>query len=148
MANSRSFSRKRSSSASPKPSRKRSKSSSVSPKRRKSRTKSRRARPKKIKSVKRQQNIAKTRSQKKGIFAEKEMSNALKAVVSDVGHRGNKISRTEATRKIWQYIKKHDLQGVGGNKRMIKTDAKLRGIFPTSSLSMFKMAGMLTKHLS
>ncbi|MEE9293869.1 MAG: SWIB/MDM2 domain-containing protein, partial [Phycisphaerae bacterium] len=49
--------------------------------------------------------------------------NALAAVV------GTKpIPRTEVTKKLWNYIKKHDLQDA--NKRtMIKADANLKPIF-------------------
>ena len=38
------------------------------------------------------------------------------------------VPRTEVTKKIWEYIKKHNLQDAS-NKRNINADAKLRPIF-------------------
>merc|ERR1711990_1016897 len=75
----------------------------------------------------------------KGIFAPKKLSDALAAICG-----GKTMPRTEVTKKIWVYIKKNNLnQG-----RIIKPDAKLKAIFPVSSLDMLKMAGHVSKHLS
>merc|ERR1712025_1001497 len=74
-----------------------------------------------------------------GIFAPKKLSDALAAICG-----GKTMPRTEVTKKIWVYIKKNNLnQG-----RIIKPDAKLKAIFPVSSLDMLKMAGYVSKHLS
>merc|ERR1712134_39833 len=74
-----------------------------------------------------------------GIFAPKKLSDALAAICG-----GKTMPRTEVTKKIWVYIKKNSLnQG-----RIIKPDAKLKAIFPVSSLDMLKMAGHVSKHLS
>merc|ERR1711918_323274 len=74
-----------------------------------------------------------------GIFAPKTLSPALAAIC------GKKIMpRTEVTKKIWVYIKKHGLN----NGRTIKPDATLKAIFPVPSLDMLKMAGHISKHLS
>merc|ERR1712224_669382 len=51
--------------------------------------------------------------------------------------------RPEMTKALWGYIKKNKL-----NKgRTITPDAKLKKVLPSNSLSMFKMAGMLKKHI-
>ncbi|MBP8944205.1 MAG: hypothetical protein KBG76_18505, partial [Saprospiraceae bacterium] len=62
---------------------------------------------------------------------------------------GNKaLPRTEVVKKIWDYIKKNKLQDAK-NKRMINADAKLSPIFGgKSQVSMFDMAGLLSKQLS
>merc|ERR1719326_1750483 len=74
-----------------------------------------------------------------GIFAPKTLSPALAAICD-----GKKMPRTEVTKKIWVYIKKHGLN----NGRTIKPDATLKAVFPVSSLDMLKMAGYVSKHLS
>lgn len=57
------------------------------------------------------------------------------------------LPRTEATKKIWDYIKKNDLQD-SKNKRMINADAKLQVIFAgKKQVSMFELAGIVNKHL-
>merc|ERR1712216_990809 len=54
-----------------------------------------------------------------------------------------KMSRPEMTKALWGYIKKNKL-----NKcRTITPDAKLKKVLPSNSLSMFKMPGMLKKHI-
>merc|ERR1719146_108720 len=74
-----------------------------------------------------------------GIFAPKKLSDALAAICG-----GKTMPRTEVTKKIWVYIKKNNLnQG-----RIIKPDAKLKAIFPVSSIDMLKMPGYISKHLS
>ncbi|MEJ7138031.1 SWIB/MDM2 domain-containing protein [Amphibiibacter pelophylacis] len=55
--------------------------------------------------------------------------------------------RTEVTKKIWDYIKKHKLQNPE-NKRMIKADAKLKVIFGKDEVSMFEMTKLVSAHLS
>jgi chromatin remodeling complex protein RSC6 len=67
---------------------------------------------------------------------------ALGAVV------GNKpMPRTEVTSKLWEYIKKHQLQDAK-NKRMINPDAKLAAVFGgTKPVSMFEMTKLVSKHL-
>ncbi|NGX62076.1 MAG: DNA topoisomerase 1 [Chlamydiae bacterium] len=58
------------------------------------------------------------------------------------------ITRGEATKKLWDYIKKHNLQNPE-NKREIVPDEKLAAFFGGSSaVSMFKLAGFLSQHLS
>src|SRR5687767_5287018 len=53
---------------------------------------------------------------------------------------GNKpMPRTEIVKKIWDYIKKNNLQDKK-NKRMINADEKLKPIFGKAQISMFELA--------
>jgi upstream activation factor subunit UAF30 len=57
------------------------------------------------------------------------------------------LPRTEIIKKIWDHIKKHDLQDKK-NRRMINADAKLKGIFGTKNqISMFELAKVVSKHV-
>lgn len=57
------------------------------------------------------------------------------------------LPRTEVTKKIWEYIKQHDLQNPQ-NKRMIRADDKLRAVFGQDEVSMFEMTKLVNKHLA
>jgi chromatin remodeling complex protein RSC6 len=61
---------------------------------------------------------------------------------------GNKpMPRTEVTKKLWAYIKKHGLQDAK-NKRMINPDAKLAAVFGgKKAVSMFEMTKLVSKHM-
>ena len=55
--------------------------------------------------------------------------------------------RTEVTKKIWNYIKKHSLQDKK-NKRNINADDKLKPVFGgKTQVSMFEMTKLVSKHL-
>jgi chromatin remodeling complex protein RSC6 len=55
--------------------------------------------------------------------------------------------RTEVTKKIWAYIKKHGLQDAK-NKRMINADDKLKELFGgKKQVSMFDMTKLVSNHL-
>jgi chromatin remodeling complex protein RSC6 len=57
------------------------------------------------------------------------------------------LPRTEAIKKIWDYIKKEGLQDKT-NRRMINADETLKPVFGgKSQISMFELAGLLGKHL-
>jgi upstream activation factor subunit UAF30 len=57
------------------------------------------------------------------------------------------MPRTEVTKKLWAYIKSHKLQDAK-NKRVIKADAALKGVFGgKSSVNMFEMTKLVSKHL-
>ena len=57
------------------------------------------------------------------------------------------MARTEVTKKLWDYIKKHKLQDKE-NKRNILPDAKLAKVFGSSAaIDMFKMTSKVSKHL-
>ena len=58
------------------------------------------------------------------------------------------MPRTEVTKKIWAYIKKHRLQDPE-NKRNIVPDAKLTKVFGSKkAINMFDMTKKINKHLS
>jgi chromatin remodeling complex protein RSC6 len=69
-------------------------------------------------------------------------SSQLAAVV------GNKpMPRTEITKKLWAYIKKHDLQDAK-ERRMINADDKLSKVFGgKKQVSMFEMTKLVSKHV-
>merc|ERR1719478_596369 len=84
-------------------------------------------------------NVAAMKKAGKGIFAPKTLSPALAAICG-----GKSMPRTEVTKKLWVYIKKHSLnQG-----RVIKPDAALKAVLPVATIDMLKMAGYVSKHLS
>jgi len=57
------------------------------------------------------------------------------------------ISRTEVTKKLWDYIKKHNLQNPE-NKRQIIPDEKLAKFFGhKDAIDMMKLATYISKHL-
>ena len=63
-----------------------------------------------------------------------------------VGHKP--MPRTQITKKLWQYIKKHKLQDKK-NRRMINADAKMGKVFNgKKQVSMFEMTKLVNKHLS
>ncbi len=56
------------------------------------------------------------------------------------------MPRSEVTKKIWEYIKKNDLQNPK-NKRNILADDKLKKVFGKNEVSMFELASLIGKHL-
>ncbi len=56
------------------------------------------------------------------------------------------LPRTEVVKKIWEYIKKNNLQDKK-NRRMINADAKLKPIFGKDQISMFELAKIVNKHV-
>ena len=57
------------------------------------------------------------------------------------------LPRTEITKKLWQYIKRKNLQDPKA-RRMINADENLRPIFKKDQVSMFDMTKLVNKHLS
>jgi chromatin remodeling complex protein RSC6 len=56
------------------------------------------------------------------------------------------VPRTEATKRLWEYIKAHNLQNPA-NKRNIICDDKLRAVMGKGEVTMFEMTGLVGKHL-
>lgn len=57
------------------------------------------------------------------------------------------MPRTEVTKKVWDYIKKHKLQSKT-NRRMIEPDQKLGKVLgSTQPIDMFAMTSKLSKHI-
>lgn len=58
------------------------------------------------------------------------------------------LPRTEATKKLWEYIKKNNLQDAS-NRRNINADAALQSVFDGKrTVNMFEMTKLVAKHLS
>lgn len=69
-------------------------------------------------------------------------SDTLAAVVG-----ATPLPRTEVTKKVWDYIKKLDLQDAA-NRRMINADDKLKAVFGgKAQVSMFEMTKLISDHL-
>jgi upstream activation factor subunit UAF30 len=59
----------------------------------------------------------------------------------------NPLPRTEVTKKVWAYIKKHNLQDPR-ERRMINADANLKKVFGGKNrVSMFEMTRHVNNHL-
>lgn len=58
------------------------------------------------------------------------------------------MARAEVVKKLWEYIKKNDLQDPT-NKRNINADSKLQKVFDgKKTVNMFEMTKLVSKHLS
>lgn len=68
-------------------------------------------------------------------------SEALAAVVG-----GAPLPRSQALKKVWDYIKKYNLQDAT-NRRKINADDKLKTLFGKASVGMLEIGGILAKHL-
>ena len=56
------------------------------------------------------------------------------------------LPRGEAVSKVWDYIKKHDLQNPA-NRREILADDTLEAVFGKKAVTMFEMNKYLAQHL-
>ena len=89
--------------------------------------------------------VAKKKSKRKpnpAFMRPMTLTDALGAVV------GSKpIPRTEVTKKLWLYIKKHKLQDPK-NMRDIRPDEKLAKVFGSKrTINMFQMTKLVSKHM-
>ncbi len=85
---------------------------------------------------------AKKRSPNAAFMKPLKPSSELAAVVGS-----EPLPRTQVVSKLWEYIKKHDLQDPA-NKRMINADDKLKQVFGKDQVNMFEMTSLVGKHLS
>ncbi|MCX6990524.1 MAG: type I DNA topoisomerase [Chlamydiae bacterium] len=101
------------------------------------------------KTTTKEKSAPKEKKAKKAVTKKKKPSNQplqnlskeLQAVVGE-----EKLSRPETVKKMWEYIKAHDLQDPK-NKRLIVPDAKLAKVFGSKEpLDMMKLSGALGKH--
>ena len=82
----------------------------------------------------------------------KRANNALSKPVQPSGDLGaivgnNPIARSDVVSKMWEYIKKNNLQNPA-NKREILADDKLKKVFGgKDKVSMFEMNKHLSNHL-
>jgi len=84
---------------------------------------------------------AKKRTPNAAFMKELTPSAELAAVVGSTP-----LPRTAVVSKLWDYIKKNDLQDKN-NKRNINADDKLKAIFGKSQVSMFELAALIGKHV-
>jgi upstream activation factor subunit UAF30 len=87
---------------------------------------------------------AKTKVKRKpnaAFMAPKQPHGPLAAIIGDKA-----MPRTEITKKIWDYIKKNNLQDKI-NRRMINADEKLRALFGKAQASMFELTKMVNKYV-
>lgn len=66
---------------------------------------------------------------------------ALAAVIGE-----GAVARTEVVKKVWDYVKAHNLQDPK-DKRVIVADAKLLPVFGKDRIGMFEVTGAVGKHL-
>jgi len=84
---------------------------------------------------------AKKAARKTSTAAGKAPSPQLAAVIGDAP-----VTRPEAVKKLWEYIKAHNLQDPQ-DKRTIVADDKLRAVLGQDRIGMFALAGALGAHL-
>jgi upstream activation factor subunit UAF30 len=84
---------------------------------------------------------AKKRSPNAAFMKAMTPSAALAAIIGDKA-----MPRTEVTKKVWEYIKKHGLQDKA-KRTMINADARLKEIFQKAQVSMFEMTKLISSHL-
>jgi len=68
-------------------------------------------------------------------------SAALAAIIGD-----KPLPRTEITKKVWEYIKKNNLQDKV-KKTIINADAKLREVVKQAQVTMFELTKLVNQHL-
>jgi chromatin remodeling complex protein RSC6 len=94
-------------------------------------------------AVKKKAKKAKTKRKPNAAFMKPVMPDAALSAV--VGSKA--MPRTEITKKLWQYIKKHGLQDKK-NRRNINADANLKPVFNgKATVSMFEMTKLVSRHV-
>lgn len=84
----------------------------------------------------------KKKEPKKRSMPKTSTSKELQAIIGP-----EESTRGEAIKKVWDYIKEHKLQD-SNNKRLIVPDQTLAKLFGSSEpIDMFKMTGILSKHI-
>ena len=66
--------------------------------------------------------------------------------LADVLGSSNPVSRAEAVKRLWDYVKEKDLQNPQ-NRREILADDKLRPLFGKEKISMFEVGGVINSNL-
>ncbi len=84
---------------------------------------------------------AETTKARGGIAQQVTPSAELGAVV------GNEpLTRAELTKRVWDYIKSHDLQDAK-DRRQINPDATLKKVLGKDQVSMFEMTKLINQHV-
>lgn len=103
------------------------------------------AAPKAAKATKKVAKVAKVKTARKPNAAFMKALTPSAILAEIVGAKP--LPRTQVVSKIWDYIKKHNLQNPK-NKRNIIADDKLAKLFGKKEVTMFELAGIVGKHLS
>ncbi len=85
---------------------------------------------------------AKKRTPNAAFLKPLQPSAQLAAIIGD-----KPLPRTEVTKKVWEYIKKHDLQDKT-KRTLINADAKLKEVIKQAQVSMFELTKLVNSHLS
>jgi chromatin remodeling complex protein RSC6 len=97
-----------------------------------------------VKKVAKKKAATKKKSARKPNAAFMAPLTASPALVEVIGSKP--LPRTEIVKKIWEYIKKNNLQDKK-NRRMINADSKLKPLFGKDQISMFELAKVVNKHV-
>lgn len=100
---------------------------------------------KKKKATKKKAAAKKTTTKKKKTTREQPKKTLSKDLAAVCGE--SELSRPEVIKKLWDYIKAHDLQNPK-NKRQIVPDAKLAKVIGKEPIDMMKLSGLIGPHLS
>ena len=101
------------------------------------------ARKKAAKKATKRKSSGKKRAPNPAFMRPMQPSSNLAAVIGS-----GAVPRTQVINKLWQYIKRHDLQD-SKNRRAINADEKLRPLFGgRSQVTMFDLAKIANKNLS
>ncbi|MEO8088944.1 MAG: SWIB/MDM2 domain-containing protein [Gemmatimonadales bacterium] len=101
------------------------------------------ARKKAAKRATKRKSSGKKRAPNAAFMKAMQPSSNLAAVIGS-----GAVPRTQVISKLWQYIKRHDLQD-SKNRRAINADDKLRPLFGgRSQVTMFDLAKIANKNLS
>jgi chromatin remodeling complex protein RSC6 len=82
-----------------------------------------------------------TRKPNAAFMAPLQPDDTLAAVVG-----GKPLPRTEIVKKVWDHIKKNNLQDKN-NRRMINADEKTKPLFGKDQISMFDLAKIVNNHI-
>ena len=82
---------------------------------------------------------------KTGINMELNVSKKLAAIIGTKS--GEKISRPQVVKRLWAYLKEHNLQDPE-NKQFFTPDAKMEPVFGNERMKAFSMSKYLKEHLT
>jgi upstream activation factor subunit UAF30 len=80
-----------------------------------------------------------------GLTKPLNLSPELAAIISK--EKGEKISRAECVKRLWAYLKEHNLQDPE-NKQFFTPDKKMEPVFGSEKIRAFSMSKFLKDHLS
>ena len=63
-----------------------------------------------------------------------------------VGGEAMTMARTDVSKKLWVYIKRHDLQDPDDGRKIVN-DQAMRDVFECDEMTMFEMVKLVQKHL-